>query len=219
MAYKKGSEKKELILDCAEEMFAENGFDAVTVRQITNKAQVRLASIHYYFNSKENLFHEVIVRRAEVINKRRCDALSKIEFSELTEELALLAICDAFITPLVVLSTQEGLGWKHYCRLIAITALGSNQGVKETFSEFDTTALKFLDAIKRAMPSVAEQDNYYAFQFLLGSTISTFAENRRLEQLSEGKFVASNLSTTCQKLIAYTASGIRSLGKSNQPLK
>lgn len=212
MAYKKGSEKKELILDCAEEMFAENGFDAVTVRQITNKAQVRLASIHYYFNSKENLFHEVIVRRADVINKRRCDALSKVKFSELSEENALLAICDAFISPLVVLSTQEGLGWKHYCRLIAITALSNNHGLKETFSEFDATAIKFLDAIKLAMPGISEQDNFYAFQFLLGSTISTFAESQRLEQLTEGKFVASNLSTICSKLINYTASGIRSLG-------
>jgi AcrR family transcriptional regulator len=216
MAYKKGSEKKELILDCAEEMFAESGFDAVTVRQITTRAQVRLASIHYYFNSKENLFHEVILRRANVINELRCDLLNEIKFSTLKPTNALLAICDAFISPLVVLSTKQDSGWRHYCRLIAITSLSNNHGLKETFSEFDATAIKFQNAIKLALPDISEQDKFYAFQFLLGSTISTFAESRRLEQLSEGKYMASDLSSICQRLVTYTAAGIESLGENTR---
>lgn len=211
MAYKKGSDKKELILDCAEEMFAERGFDAVTVRQITTKAEVRLASIHYYFSSKENLFHEVIVRRAKVLNERRCNQLEEISISELPTKDALLAICSAFITPLVVLSTDGDPGWKNYCRLIAITALSNNLDSKETFNEFDSTALKFIQAIKLALPNISEQDNFYAFQFLLGSTISTFAENRRLKDLSGGSYKPSDLAIICERLVSYTAAGIEAM--------
>lgn len=211
MAYKKGSDKKELILDCAEEMFAERGFDAVTVRQITTKADVRLASIHYYFSSKENLFHEVIVRRANVLNERRCNQLKEVEIAKLPTKNALLAICSAFISPLVALSTDGDVGWKHYCRLIAITALSNNLDPKETFNEFDSTALKFVEAIKLALPKISDQDNFYAFQFLLGSTISTFAENKRLEDLSCGNYKASDLVIICERLISYTAAGIEAM--------
>lgn len=212
MTYKKGSDKKELLLDTAEQMFAERGFDAVTVRQITTKAEVRLASIHYYFNSKENLFHEVILRRANVINEYRSSLLEEIDIVELPTEDALIAICRAFINPLIELSTGDDLGWKHYCRLIAITSLSNSKSLSNTFSEFNVTAMKFIKAIKLALPEITEQDNFYAFQFLLGSTISTFAENNRLEYLSNGKFSSSDLPNICDKLIKYTASGIQSFG-------
>lgn len=211
MAYRKGSNKKELILDCAEEMFAERGFDAVTVRQITARAEVRLASIHYYFSSKENLFHEVIVRRANVLNELRCNQLNEIEISKLPTKDALLAICSAFISPLVVLSTDGEPGWKYYCRLIAITALSNNLDPRETFNEFDSTALKFIEAINLALPKISEQDNFYAFQFLLGSTISTFAENKRLDELSGGSYKSSALATICERLVSYTAAGIEAM--------
>jgi AcrR family transcriptional regulator len=192
MTYKKGSDKREVILDTAEEMFAERGFGAVTVRQITSKASVRLASIHYYFASKENLFNEVILRRASVINEHRGTLLDQIDIKKLAKQDALLAICRAFILPVTELSTGGDPGWKHYCRLIAITAL-SSKSLVETFSEFDETATKFVKAIKLALPEISEQNNFYAFQFLLGSTISTFAESTIMKQLSGGKYAASDL--------------------------
>ena len=47
---------RERILDAGEALFAEHGFDGVTVRQITRKANVDVALAHYYFGSKRGLF-------------------------------------------------------------------------------------------------------------------------------------------------------------------
>lgn len=59
----KTEDKKEQILDVAEKLFADNGFEAVSVREIAKAASINIAMISYYFGSKENLYKEVIVRK------------------------------------------------------------------------------------------------------------------------------------------------------------
>lgn len=47
------------ILFSAMEKFAENGFASTTIRDICESAGVNVASVNYYFRSKEQLYHEV----------------------------------------------------------------------------------------------------------------------------------------------------------------
>jgi len=55
-----GSKKtREHILQVACEVFAERGFRNTTIRDICHRAQVNVAAVNYYFNSKENLYEEV----------------------------------------------------------------------------------------------------------------------------------------------------------------
>jgi AcrR family transcriptional regulator len=44
---------KERILDAAEALFMEHGFEATSLRQITALAEVNLAAVSYHFGSKE----------------------------------------------------------------------------------------------------------------------------------------------------------------------
>jgi AcrR family transcriptional regulator len=53
---------RELILNTAGRIFAENGFHATTVRQITREAGVNVAAINYHFNDKQELYISVLKR-------------------------------------------------------------------------------------------------------------------------------------------------------------
>lgn len=53
------SETKVDILDVANELFAKNGFDGTSVRDIATGANVNLAAINYHFTNKENLYWRV----------------------------------------------------------------------------------------------------------------------------------------------------------------
>lgn len=55
--------KKERILEAAEELFAEKGFEGTSVRDIAQKAEINLAMISYYFGSKEKLLESLILYR------------------------------------------------------------------------------------------------------------------------------------------------------------
>ncbi|MEA1890213.1 MAG: helix-turn-helix domain-containing protein, partial [Pseudomonadota bacterium] len=48
------------ILDAAEILFAEKGFDAVSMRAIAEKADVSKANVFHHFGSKENLYLAVL---------------------------------------------------------------------------------------------------------------------------------------------------------------
>jgi len=54
---------RERILEEAERLFAQKGYDAVTVREITNAAGTHLAAVNYHFGNKENLYLEVFRAR------------------------------------------------------------------------------------------------------------------------------------------------------------
>ncbi len=62
---------RDRILDTAERLFAEKGFDGVSVREITSRAGCNVASVSYYFGSKKELyltvFRERLARRAKKV--------------------------------------------------------------------------------------------------------------------------------------------------------
>ncbi len=53
-------EVKQRILVAAEELFAEKGFSATTIREIAERANVNSAMIYYYFKDKKGLYRSVI---------------------------------------------------------------------------------------------------------------------------------------------------------------
>lgn len=51
---------KQRLLDAAEEVFAEKGFNAATIREIKDRANVNIAAVNYYFGDKERLYIETV---------------------------------------------------------------------------------------------------------------------------------------------------------------
>jgi TetR/AcrR family transcriptional regulator, fatty acid metabolism regulator protein len=58
------SDKKDQILAAAEKHFALRGYDATSVRDICQEADVNVAMVNYYFGSKEGLFREMVDAKA-----------------------------------------------------------------------------------------------------------------------------------------------------------
>ncbi|MEQ9811140.1 MAG: TetR family transcriptional regulator, partial [Azospirillaceae bacterium] len=50
---------RDAILEAAEALFSEHGFKAVTIREIARRAGANVASISYYFQSKEGLLRAI----------------------------------------------------------------------------------------------------------------------------------------------------------------
>lgn len=48
------------IMEVARVLFATNGFNGASIREIAREAEVNVASVNYHFSSKEKLFHEIL---------------------------------------------------------------------------------------------------------------------------------------------------------------
>src|SRR6185312_11029386 len=70
---------KDRILDAAEALFMEHGFEATSLRAITTAAGVNLAAVNYHFGSKEELFQSVLTRRLDPMNQERVALLTELE--------------------------------------------------------------------------------------------------------------------------------------------
>ena len=54
---------REKLVAVAGKLFAESGFDGVSLRELTAEAGTNLGAVTYHFGSKEALFGEVVVRK------------------------------------------------------------------------------------------------------------------------------------------------------------
>ena len=94
---------RERLLDTAERLFAERGFDGASVREITAAAGCNVAAVNYHFGSKENLYREVFRRRLAALRDHRLARVRAVlgQADRPTVEAVLEAFTDAFLEPLV----------------------------------------------------------------------------------------------------------------------
>jgi AcrR family transcriptional regulator len=72
------------LLDTAESLFSQKGFDGTSVRDIAEAAGINTAMISYYFGSKEKLMEEIFERKSlnikeKVANLLKDDSLDPLE--------------------------------------------------------------------------------------------------------------------------------------------
>src|SRR5687767_9917324 len=83
---KNESSSKEALLEAAAEVFARQGYDGATVKQLAEAAGVNVSLVSYYFNGKEGLYRAVI----ETFGRGRLTAAERmLKAPETVEEFQL----------------------------------------------------------------------------------------------------------------------------------
>jgi AcrR family transcriptional regulator len=94
---------RERILVAAEKLFAEKGFEAASVRDITTEAGCNVASVNYHFGGKDKLYLETFRSMLAVLREQRLAVLSELMLRDRTPTLEefLESFAVGFIDPLV----------------------------------------------------------------------------------------------------------------------
>jgi len=74
--------KEENILFAAEKLFAENGFEGTSTREIAKAANVNISMISYYFGSKEKLYEKLVEYRVNEGQFFSKDIIERTDFNE-----------------------------------------------------------------------------------------------------------------------------------------
>lgn len=196
----------ERILDAAEQLFAELGYDAVSLRHITREAGVELALANYHFGPKIELFRCVVRRRAQTLNSERMAALAA-----LPPIASLEALIEAFTGPFLKRSLEGGRGWKAYARVIAQTANSPRWSRELMAEEFDPVAREFIAGVRRSLPEAEAENIYWGFHFLLGAMTITFAQTGRVDGLSDGRCRSDDLAAIHRRMVPFLAAGFSAL--------
>lgn len=108
---------REQLLEVAERLFARNGIDGTSMREINRAADQQNASaIHYYFGSKEALVTAILDRRMSTVNTARLALIDALDARG--EGRDLRRITEVFILPLAG-QLNDGSGSNNYIRFLA----------------------------------------------------------------------------------------------------
>jgi TetR/AcrR family transcriptional regulator, regulator of cefoperazone and chloramphenicol sensitivity len=122
---------RDRILQIATELFADRGFDAVTVRDLAQRANVNIAAVNYHFRSKDDLY-KAVIDQAFARWAREVVIVETASSSE-TPESVIRAIVESLLDPVLLRPKRPDhirlLGWE----LLRTTSLASDSDVAPTF--------------------------------------------------------------------------------------
>jgi AcrR family transcriptional regulator len=198
---------REKLVRSAEHLFAQRGFDGVSVRDIANKAQVNSALIGYYFRGKEGLLAEVYTRHCQVLKAERVSLLSK--YCKNGRKPSLEEVLDAFIQPSLE-ATRDRNGKRNFPRLRAILSAENSSLLEQLVAQnFDESTKVFVDELCRCLPHVSRDEIFWRFHFLLGTIYYTATGPHRIKTLTKGRCDPSDPVATSEELIPFLAAGFR----------
>jgi AcrR family transcriptional regulator len=180
-------DRKAAILLAAEKLFAQQGYDVVTIRQIAEEAGVPLALVGYYYGQKHELFEAAFAHWQDTIAER-LDGLRHAQQAREPERLG--AIVEAFVAPVLRLrASAEG---EYYALMVARELYHARPHTDRVLREFfDPMAHAFIDALHAALPHASRADAAWCYQFMLGALLHHISDDR-VERLSHGQCRAAD---------------------------
>ena len=89
---------RDRLLDAAEALFCEKGFEGVSVRELTATAGCNLAAVNYYFGGKDKLYAEMFRRQFEMMIQRNLEIIERVMSQpDVSLEVLLRAVMEPVI--------------------------------------------------------------------------------------------------------------------------
>lgn len=206
----KAADTKQALLDAAEQLFAERGFAASSMRDITTRARVNLAAANYHFGGKRGLMHAVLERRITPLNEERLRQLNALEQKARSRSPRLEDLLEAFLGPAIRLSENVPGGGGHFVRLMGRMFIEADQHLHLFFmSLFQEVADRFIPAMQRALPRLPAVDLFWRLHFMIGCLAHTLGDRARLKMISHGRVDPNDIDRALLELVMFVAGGLR----------
>ena len=161
---------RDRILDAAERLFVEHGFDGTSMRMITSAANANLAAVNYHFGSKDALVQAVFRRRLTALNQERLTELDLLEAEAGGATIKPSRIVEAFFGTALRMAADTEHGGRTFMRLLARTYHEPNAFVREFLAEEYAEVMdRFLGALFAALPEVPRAEILWRFHLMTGA--------------------------------------------------
>ncbi|WP_028118106.1 TetR/AcrR family transcriptional regulator [Ferrimonas senticii] len=198
---------KERILNAAERLFAERGFSETSLRLITSKAEVNLASVNYHFGSKKELIQAVLARYLDHSMPQMLQALNQLDSRA---NLRLDEVFEAMVAPLMTANNVRHNGTVIFLQLLGRGYIES-QGHLRWFvtTKHGEVLQQMARLIDRAAPHVTPVEVFWRLHFSLGALVFTMSSFDALADIAAADFEQhNNVESVLRRVIPYLASGV-----------
>ena len=195
------TDTKDKILDAAERLIGERGYAGTSLRHIIAEAGVNLAAVHYHFGSKEDLLDAVVLRKVKPVNDARLAWLDRAEAEAGSGPLKVEKVLESFLIP----TAEMASGNPEFVRLMGRMF---TEGMMPRITErhFRVTSLRFVTALRRAIPDLTEEELLWRVHFMVGATAHTMCIAPIFPQIAGDP---ADLVPRMQRLVTFLSAGFR----------
>jgi AcrR family transcriptional regulator len=201
------ADTKSKILDVAEELFAKEGLDRVSIREITDAAGVNLAAVNYHFGGKEELIAAVFERRLKPLNNARIEALAEVMRLAGAKAPKVEQVLEAFVRPTLTCCNEGASGGKPFGKLFG-RCLAEPRPEMEALlrRQFEPLVEQLDSALMKALPHLSRAEIFWRMKFTFGALHHwMLTRDKFLPPWAEG----TDVEEQTKKLIAFAAAGLR----------
>jgi AcrR family transcriptional regulator len=188
----KKDSNRESILKIAREIFSKYGYKKTTLDDIANAVRKGKSSLYYYFKSKEDLFHAVIMKEVEILGyeleiviNRNTDPVDKLRDYILTK-----------------IKTFRGLANFYHAIENDVTAIGFIEEIKQRYEQDE------IRMIKRILIEGVRKNEFEIYDFNLAAIGITMAIKGLEMPLSAGFYGNVNLESSVDIILKIICYGI-----------
>jgi len=199
-------ETPERIVEAAFRLFAQGGFEAVSLREITAEADANIAAVNYHFGSKEGLIATVLERQVRPLSEERLERLNRLEGEGGEREVPMGELLEAFLAPLLtrVRGEPEGVFLKFVGRMMTERGYDLPESVMPLFRE---VIERFAAALGRGLPGVGKAEIFWRLHFASGVMAHMLLHGEELKQISAGHSDDPTAAEKLRRAVAFCAAG------------
>lgn len=184
------ADTKARILDAAEQLFIESGYEAMSMRQVTSNADVNLAAVNYHFGGKESLIQAVLSRYLDPMNAERLRLLDAIE-ADGAEALTCEQVLVAMFLPALRPANMGVAGGQRLLRFIGRAYTDPSPVVREFLaSRYGEASKRFFKAFSRSLPHLQREELGFRLNFAMSALSGVLAggnTSRLLNEFTQGQ--------------------------------
>lgn len=155
----------ERLMDAAEKLFCEKGYEATSVRDLTTAAECNIASVNYHFGGKDKLYKEMFRRHLKYLVKAQAQNIKNVMGSaNPTLEELLKVISQTALSPLKT-GSSKGSITRLLVREILNPHLSEELIPQDIFAEIEKL---FIESIAKLTPGLDFSDTIMARFFYDG---------------------------------------------------
>ena len=205
---------RERILRVAEELFARDGFESTSVREITRLARCNVAAVNYHFGGKESLYEAVFAGLLDELRERRIqhiEAALDRAGDEASLETFLEAFADSFLDPL--LGSDRGRYLMSFIdNELRHPHLPPEMMVARLFRPLHEVGLAALD---RTGPRMAPECAALCLMSLVGQLIHALKIRERMPG-GMTDLVPADLHSHVRHIVRFSAAGFRAMAEEDR---
>lgn len=201
------SKPKLRLLDAAQAQVAAKGFDAVSVRDVTEKAKANVAAVNYHFGSREGMMSLVMSRCLVPVQKERIDRLSVLERKWGSKGVPLEELLEAYLRPLFVQSGSDGREIQSVlARILALPVDSLPMALQESMADLWQ---RYLKALGKSLPGVPRQDLAWRLHLVTSAAIGMLTGAEPVQRWSGVGVDPENADQLGARLLRFALAAMR----------